>query len=382
MKDGEPSVPTGDGVAPAVGMEQRAAATERFFRDAVGMPSEDFLLNISGQRAYGPHASAARLQAADLAEMADIDYMMSHARFRGTDVQPIWNGGARPDRHTTAESGPNTDYVYVYGQFAKGVGLRLLRVERYLPRVAGFAAELGAVLAENVSANIYLTPANGEGLDRHYDSHDVFVLQCVGSKRWRLYADDYASARQRPTGSAYAFDSKKHPPGRVDRDVEMTPGDLLYLPRGTMHEVAPPSGDSLHITFAVHTLTVAELAHRALRLAAKEVEGLRSPVSHALRLQATVEEQFAAELAAELAGSLSRRHLEAALVNYRNESVRNARLAPAGHLFGSHRGGADDLARLGAALAERVRSHELKGRADPIQPKYKPRASKGGRAAH
>ena len=350
MKDRESAPAAPDAATTAA----QSASTETFFRDALGVPVDEFLLNIFGRRAYGPHPSAARLQAADVAVMADIDYLMSHARFPGTDAQPIRDGRAQPERRTT-DAGAGADPAYVYGQFAKGRSIRFLHVHQYLPRVAAFTAELATALGEATSANIYLTPAKGEGLDLHYDNHDVFVLQCVGSKRWRLYVDDYTNARERPTGSAYTFDPRRRSPRRrVDRDVDMTPGDVLYLPRGVMHEVAPPSSDSLHVTFGVRTLTVAGLLQRALRLATAEAEALRAPVPHAMRLHAAVDDQLAAELA-ELAAASSRRHLVAALKKYRSEIRRKARSAPAQHWFGSHQSGTDGLARLSAALADRVR---------------------------
>lgn len=119
-----------------------------------------------------------------------------------------------------------------------------------------------------------------------------------------------------------------------------------------MHEVTPPSGHSLHVTFGIHLLTVADLAHRALRLAAEEMEGLRAPVGHATHLQAPADELLAADLAA----ALSSRRLARALEAYRGECRAPTAWAPAEHWFGAHRHPVDGFARLGAAIAERVRN--------------------------
>ena len=373
MTERKSSAPTDEAAGAPEGAKTPAPAADNFFQDALGMPAEDFLLNVAGQQAYGPHAVAARLDPADLAVMADLDYMMNHARFRGGNVQPIRGGAAIRDRRTSA-AGKGPDAAYIYGQFAKGYGIRFVQVERYLPRVAGFVAELAAALAESVQANIYVTPADGEGLDLHYDSHDVFVLQCVGRKRWRLLADEYADDH-RPTGPGENFQFRQHrllPP--CDREFDMTPGDILYLPRGVMHQVARPTCDSLHITFGVHTLTVAELADRALRLATKEVDSLQAPVPDAMRRQATVADQCAADLAADIATALSR-HLAAALEGYRREFTEAKLRAPAEHWFAAHRTGTDGPALLGAAIARRIRNREMHARSSAIQPKHRPKAN-------
>eukprot|EP00731_Ephydatia_muelleri_P000382 Em0001g382a len=40
-----------------------------------------------------------------------------------------------------------------------------------------------------VGSNIYITPADAQGLAPHYDDVEVFIIQLEGSKRWRLYAN-------------------------------------------------------------------------------------------------------------------------------------------------------------------------------------------------
>ena len=36
--------------------------------------------------------------------------------------------------------------------------------------------------------NAYITPPENQGFAAHYDTHDVFVLQVAGSKRWTIHA--------------------------------------------------------------------------------------------------------------------------------------------------------------------------------------------------
>lgn len=330
--------------------EQPPLATERFFRDALGVGVNEFLLNIADREAYGPHPSAARLQAADLAAMADIDYVLGHVRFRGMDVEAIRNGRGETDGRTTT-TGSRADAAYIYGLFRQGLSLRFIGVQRFLPRVAGFAAEFGAALAGKVNANIYLAPPKGQGLELHHDPTDVFVVQCSGRKTWRLYARDDDLEQPAASPQAARESPQREREGVPYRDVDMTPGDILYLPRGIRHRAAAPAGESLHVSFAIHTLTGVDLASRALHLVAQEADWLQVPVSRPMRVQAAVDDQLVAELAA----ALSSRNLNRSLQQYRRECTRYAGFGAGGDWFGAHR----DAARLGAALADRVRRFGL-----------------------
>ena len=331
---------------------QPPLATERFFRDALGVGIDEFLLNIADREAYGPHPSATRLQATDLAAMADIDYVLGHMRFRGMDVEAIRNGRGETDGRTTATSA-RADAAYLYGLFRQGLSLRFIGVQRFLPRVAGFAAEFGAALAGKVNANIYVAPPKGQGLELHRDPTDVFVVQCSGRKTWRLYARDYAEDLEQPAASTRAAREslQREREGMPYRDVDMTPGDILYLPRGIRHRAAAPAGESLHVSFAIHTLSGMDLASRALRLVAQEADWLQVPISRAMRVQAAVDDQLVAELAA----ALSSRNLNRSLAEFRRECTRYAGFGAGGDWFGAHR----DAARLGAALADRFRRFDL-----------------------
>ena len=41
-------------------------------------------------------------------------------------------------------------------------------------------------LGHRFQTNIYLTPPHGRGLTPHWDDHDVFILQVLGSKHWKI----------------------------------------------------------------------------------------------------------------------------------------------------------------------------------------------------
>ena len=186
------------------------APKEGFIQEILGLPAEAFLSDVQEQAVRGPHRAAARV-AAGVVAMADVDYLLNHAALQPFDVHIISGRAQTRDRRVFDWGGvPNA--AYVYQQFLEGKTVRFHAAHRYLPRVAGFADDLSSALAVEVGANVYLSPEGGKGLDPHYDSHDVVVLQCVGAKRWRIYAD-FSPAAPLPRGKVLRFESGRYKPG-------------------------------------------------------------------------------------------------------------------------------------------------------------------------
>ena len=93
-----------------------------------------------------------------------------------------------------------------------------------------------------------------QGLAPHFDDVDVFMLQLEGRKRWRLY---YPPQPSDWLASHYSNDFTQAELGPCAMTLELHPGDLLYLPRGMIHQgdVSSNEGDevaSLHITLSAN----------------------------------------------------------------------------------------------------------------------------------
>ncbi|XP_021516232.1 ribosomal oxygenase 2 isoform X2 [Meriones unguiculatus] len=98
-----------------------------------------------------------------------------------------------------------------------------------------------------VGSNVYITPAGSQGLPPHYDDVEVFILQLEGEKHWRLYSPTV------PLAHEYSVESEDHI-GTPTHDFLLKPGDLLYFPRGTIHQAETPSGigHSTHVTISTY----------------------------------------------------------------------------------------------------------------------------------
>lgn len=84
-----------------------------------------------------------------------------------------------------------------------------------------------------VGANIYLTPPNSQGFAPHYDDIEAFVLQIEGKKEWLLYPPR-SDNETLPRESSGNFQPDEI--GEPCFKQILEPGDLLYFPRGYIHQ--------------------------------------------------------------------------------------------------------------------------------------------------
>jgi lysine-specific demethylase/histidyl-hydroxylase NO66 len=184
------------------------------------------------------------------------------------------------------------DVGRVVAEFEAGATVVLQGLHLNRRALAEYCRALEAWLGHPVQANAYLTPRHSQGLPVHHDTHDVFVLQVSGRKRWLVYE---------PALELPLKHQRHHPelgaPGAPVLDVVLAPGDTLYLPRGWLHEALTSDEDSLHITVGVNVYTWVDAVRAALARCEREVE-FRRAVTDDGSVE-TLLELLGAELAAE-----------------------------------------------------------------------------------
>ena len=75
----------------------------------------------------------------------------------------------------------------VLDEFDRGATIVLQALHHSWLPLARFCRDLEATLGHAAQANAYYTPRDSQGLPVHHDTHDVFVLQVSGEKRWLVY---------------------------------------------------------------------------------------------------------------------------------------------------------------------------------------------------
>jgi ribosomal protein L16 Arg81 hydroxylase len=150
--------------------------------------------------------------------------------------------------------GETLDVAKVYQLFAEGSTITLAFLDNVVPSLTRFCRALECELSFPLQANIYLTPPGAQGARPHYDTHDVFVLQVAGKKKWTVYGTPY----ELPL-AGQDFDSEVHKKGPATLEFELHAGDVAYVPRGVVHEASSTGEVSLHITAGILRYTWADL---------------------------------------------------------------------------------------------------------------------------
>ncbi|HKX28059.1 MAG TPA: cupin domain-containing protein [Blastocatellia bacterium] len=136
----------------------------------------------------------------------------------------------------------------LFSIFGAGGTIILNRAHKYIPSLTRFAVRLERELKFPVTTNLYLTPPHSRGLLAHFDPHCVMILQISGCKKWRLYH----FAETLPAGEV-DYLTRHETAGSPAHEYLLEPGDLLYVPRGLVHEADTLDQTSIHITLGLKT---------------------------------------------------------------------------------------------------------------------------------
>jgi len=150
------------------------------------------------------------------------------------------DGGNGDEEFIIAESND------VWSNFSKGCTVRLLCPHKHIDPVHTLLSTLEDEIGCMVGSNVYLTPGGSggskqqnQGFAPHYDDIEAFILQLEGYKRWRVYAP-MSKRETLPRESSRDFNTEDDAKMMGDPviDVDLGPGDMLYMPRGWIHQAS------------------------------------------------------------------------------------------------------------------------------------------------
>jgi len=188
-----------------------------------------------------------------LLSLDEVDRVLTTLDRRYPDVT-LKNAARNVTARDYTVRGDGLDVARVYQLFEEGSTITLAFLDNVVPALASFCRSLESEFSFPVQTNVYLTPPRAQGARYHYDTHDVFVLQVVNSKRWTIYGTPVESPL-----SVQEFDAEQHPRGEPALQFELGPGDVAYVPRGIVHDAQSGEDLSLHITAGVLARTWTDL---------------------------------------------------------------------------------------------------------------------------
>jgi bifunctional lysine-specific demethylase and histidyl-hydroxylase MINA len=216
------------------------------------LPIEDFF-QILGRAPLAVKGDASHPRAAIFG--ADpvrtlLDAFATHAA--GLDCHATDPAGPPPAATPVADAASFHDRIKRHHEL--GYTVRVPAVVPLSPPLARFTRALQYLLHQPADASLFWSRAGAKAII-HYDNRDNLVIQLSGRKRWYVSTD--------PPGLQNNWDHVEEalPQLHRPRIVDVEPGDLLYIPRGTPHTVES-STESLHlaILFVPTTLREAMIA--------------------------------------------------------------------------------------------------------------------------
>jgi ribosomal protein L16 Arg81 hydroxylase len=138
------------------------------------------------------------------------------------------------------------------------IGATLYFINVPVPALTDSLADFLGAPRRKVIASLFFTPSGG-GAVPHFDKNENFTIQLTGAKRWQVgetpmvpaTPDSYTLGGVITPALAPLLAEAKRPP---ERTVDLVPGTLLYVPRGTVHHTAAGEASwSLNLSYSPST---------------------------------------------------------------------------------------------------------------------------------
>ncbi|MEU6017894.1 cupin domain-containing protein [Streptomyces sp. NPDC047515] len=196
----------------------------------------------------------------DLLDTAELDGLLEAGLLRVPYI-----GLVHEDRHVPVERfcAPRVVLGEIMDDYADAELVRhlvdveratvLLRyVDQWHQGVRALTTGLSEQLGRQVEAFCFRTPAGTRGRPLHRDDADVLAMQISGEKRWRVHGG--------PADGNWEPAREDGDPGELLLETVLTPGEVLYIPRGFAHH-ADAVGDvpSVHLSLTVREAGTANL---------------------------------------------------------------------------------------------------------------------------
>lgn len=242
----------------------------------------------------------------------DVDDAITAGGLRYPSIQLVRDGNFFPPEAFTRALRSGDDVFTgvpvlerINAAFLAGATISLPGFQRGWQPLAELVGAVENVFDHPAHANVYITPANRAGFTPHYDTHEVFVLQIAGRKRWKIARPPITLPHR-----SQLFDPATGGQFEALFEFELVPGDVLYLPRGFVHSTHADGERSIHVTLGITVYTWVELLTEWAQ-SARAIPALRRALPPGFASRAELRATLAQELAAVIAKGGSAADMEA-----------------------------------------------------------------------
>ena len=152
---------------------------------------------------------------------------------------------------------------------ATGCSIVAYGIDPYVPAIGRLCAAISEETGEHIVGSAIATAGSGGALDLHYDDTDIVILQVEGKKNWLIEREPVIN----PVVGLPVV------PGDDDAgillDIELEPGDFLFVPAGYRHRCEARSARSLHLGFFFYPLTIPRKLDLLMRRTVEDADARR-----------------------------------------------------------------------------------------------------------
>lgn len=228
---------------------------QRFFRDVWQVKPAIFRNSADAHNDFYPPHEVFSMTWDDV---ADLLHHCRHKHTSSANSPPLFfrNGTPISDPQTNYASNPHAAYL-------DACSIIINHADFHHHLIAKLCEDLQGVFP-HCYANTYLTPACAHAVKAHADDRDVLVLQILGRKVWKVYKKvpvefPFEHEQVGKKGNSVPPEVLNGGLCFENKEVTMSPGDVMYLPRGFVHEASTEDSSSgcvspsFHITIAIAT---------------------------------------------------------------------------------------------------------------------------------
>lgn len=197
--------------------------------------------------------------------------LWAHQHLVGEQIDVNKNGSSV--YYNKAEAGKDP-FRWVIDQYMKGCTIIFNGIDDIHAAVAKDVRPLDKIFKGRTTANAFLTPSNSRGFLPHFDTHDVFIVQTSGKKKWVLYEKEMDLPLD---NQIYLIDQDRL--GDPIDTYLLEAGDVLYIPRGMVHGSFTEDDHSLHITVGIRPLLGIDYLNKMLEVISENDVAFRKSIA-------------------------------------------------------------------------------------------------------